>query len=80
MKRRAYLNTTMVKALEEVDEKLAEQVMSDPNLDGKELSEVLQASLMGEIVNKNTGEPMKLSNKVMMAGLRNKLNQLIDKP
>ena len=80
MKRRVYLNTTMVKALEEVDEKLAEQVMSDPNLDGKELSEVLQASLMGEIVNKNTGEPMKLSNKVMMAGLRNKLNQLIDKP
>ena len=80
MKRRAYLNTTMVKALEEVDEKLAEQVMSDPNLDGKELSEVLQASLMGEIVNKNTGEPMKLSNKVMMDGLRNKLNQLIDKP
>ena len=79
MERRAYLNTTMVKALEEVDEKLAEQVMSDPNLDGKELSEVLQASLMGEIVNKHTGEPIKLSNKVMMAGFRNKLNQLIDK-
>jgi hypothetical protein len=79
MSRRAYLNTTMVKALEEVDEKLAEQVMSDPNLGGKELSEVLQASLTGEIVNKNNGEPMKLSNKVMMAGFRNKLNQLIDK-
>ena len=79
MKRRTYLNTTIVKALELVDDKLAEQVISDPNIDGEELSEVLQVSLMGEIVNKHTGEPIKLSNKVMMAGFRNKLNQLIDK-
>ena len=78
MKRRTYLNTTIVKALELVDEKLAEQVISDPNIDGEELCEVLQVSLMGEIVNKHTGEPIKLSNKVMMAGFRNKLNQLID--
>jgi len=65
MKNRAYNNTTAVKALEQVDEELAVKALSDPNLDGEELSEILTTSLMGHIVNKDTKEPMKLSNKVM---------------
>ena len=31
---------------------------------------------MGSIVNKTTGEPLKLSNEVLMAGFRNRLNQM----
>lgn len=65
MKNRAYNNTTAVKALEQVNEKLAIKALSDSKLDGEELSEILTTSLMRHIVNKDTKEPMKLSNKVM---------------
>lgn len=75
--KRMYNNATMLKALEEVDKDMAIRVISEPNLDGKELSELIECSLLGKIVNKHTGEPMKLSNETMMAGLRNKLNQII---
>ena len=74
---RMYNNATMLKALEEVAKDKAIEAISDPNLDGKELSELLECSLLGKIVNKNTEEPMKFSNEVMMAGFRNKLNQVI---
>lgn len=80
MKNRAYNNTIAVKALEQVDEELAVKALSDPNLDCEELSEILTTSLMGHIVNKDTKEPMKLSNKVMAAGLLNRMQQLMDKP
>ncbi len=74
---RMYNNAIMLKALEDVDKDKAIQVISEPNLDGKELSELLECSLLGKIVNKNTGTPMKFRNEVVMAGLRNKLNQVI---
>ena len=73
---RMYNKTIFLKAVEEIDEKIAIEVVSDPNLDGKELSEILSCSLTGVIKDKITGEPMKLSNKVMVAGLLNRLNQL----
>jgi 5S rRNA maturation endonuclease (ribonuclease M5) len=76
MSNRAYNNTTAMKALEQVDEELAVKVLSDPDLDGKELSEILTTSLMGHIVNRDTKEPMKLSNKVMAAGILNRIKQL----
>jgi hypothetical protein len=74
---RMYNNATMLKALEEVDKDKAIEAISNPNLDGKELSELLECSMLGKIVNKHTNEPMKFGNDVMMAGLRNKLNQVI---
>jgi hypothetical protein len=74
---RMYNNATMLKALEEVDKDKAIEAISNPNLDGKELSELLECSMLGKIVNKHTNEPMKFSNDVLMAGLRNKLNQVI---
>lgn len=74
---RMYNNAIMLKALEEVDKEKAIEVISNPNLDGKELSELLECSLMDKIVNKHTNEPMKFSNDVLMTGLRNKLNQVI---
>lgn len=74
---RMYNNATMLKALEELDKDKAIQVISEPNLDGKELSELLECSMFGKIVNKHTNEPMKFSNDVLMAGFRNKLNQVI---
>ncbi len=74
-----YDNATILKALEEVDEAKAVELISTPNLDGDELSELLECSMLGLIKNKDTGEPMKFSNKVVMAGLRNKLNQVISK-
>ena len=72
----AYDKLTMVKALELTDEDLAIKVMSDPNLDSKELNIILTASLLGRVVNKKTKEPLKLSNKVMMAGFNNLLNRV----
>ena len=63
MKNRAYNNTIALKALEQVDEELALKAISDPQLDGAELSEILTTSLMGHIVNKKTKEPMKLMDK-----------------
>lgn len=74
---RMYNNATMLKALEEVDKDKAIEAISNPNLDGKELSELIECSMLGKIVNKHTNEPMKFSNEVLMAGLRNKLNQAI---
>ena len=74
---RMYNNATMLKALEEVDKDKAFEAISNPNLDGKELSELIECSMLGKIVNKHTNEPMKFSNDVLMAGLRNKLNQVI---
>lgn len=74
---RMYNNATMLKALEEVDKDKAIEAISNPNLDGKELSELIECSMLGKIVNKHTNEPMKFSNDVIMAGLRNKLNQVI---
>lgn len=74
---RMYNNATMLKALEEVDKDKAIEAISNPNLDGKELSELLKCSMLGKIVNKHTNEPMKFSNDVLMAGLRNRLNQVI---
>jgi len=74
---RMYNNATMLKALEEVDKDKAIEAISNPNLDSKELSELIECSMLGKIVNKHTNEPMKFSNDVLMAGLRNKLNQVI---
>ena len=74
---RMYNNATMLKALEDVDKDKAIEAISNPNLDGKELSELIECSMLGKIVNKHTNEPMKFSNDVLMAGLRNKLNQVI---
>lgn len=76
-KGRGYDNLTMIKALEEVDEELAIKAVSNPDLDGKELSELIEYSLGGKIVLKDTMEPLKLSNKVMVAALRNRVNQII---
>lgn len=76
-KSRMYNNATLLKAVEEVDKDAAIKAISDPQLDGSELSELLECSLRGKIVNKDTGKPMKFSNEVMMAGLRNKLLQVI---
>lgn len=67
----------MLKALEETDKAKAIEAISHPNLDGVELSELIETSLMGRVINKDTGEPLKLTNEVMMAGMRNKIEQII---
>ncbi len=74
---RMYDNATMLKALEEVDKNKAIQAISNPNLDGKELSELLECSMLRKVVYKDTGKPLQFSNEVLMAGLKNKLNQVI---
>ena len=40
---RTFNNTTLIKAVEEIDENAAIEIMSNPILDGQELSEVLNA-------------------------------------
>lgn len=69
-------NFTVVKVFEEIDEDFAVQVISNPDIDGNDLSEMLSASIMGNIKDKNTKESVKLSNKVLMNGLLNRMNQL----
>lgn len=75
MSKETYDMLTMVKALEQTDEELAIKVMSDPELDRKDLDKVLTASLMGHVINKKTKEPLKLSTKVMQAGFLNLLDR-----
>ena len=76
MSKEIYDKFTILKALELTDEDLAIKVMSDPDLDSKEINMVLTASLLGSVVDKKTKEPLKLSNKVMMAGFNNLLNRV----
>jgi hypothetical protein len=76
---RAYDNFTMIKALEEVDEKLAIELVSDGSVSPDELSEVLMCHLAGKVVNKETKEPSKLSENVAKAILKNVMLQKLDK-
>lgn len=76
---RMYNNAIMLKALEDTDEEKAIEAISNPSLDGNELSELLECSLMGKIVFKESGEPLKFSNSVLMAGLKNKILQIDNK-
>ena len=70
------VNFQLVKALEEVDSEMANKVITDPNLDRKQLAGVLEDSIMGNVLNKKTGEPVKLTNKTVMGGLLNLINQI----
>ena len=71
-----YNNFTALYALQEVDESLAIEAISTPNLDGEELAHLLQDSMLGTFVSKKTGEALKFSTKVMQAGFINKFDQL----
>jgi hypothetical protein len=64
-----------VKALENVSVEDAVELVSDPELDGAELSGILQMSLDKCIVHKGTREPLTLHPDVMKAGLRNRAKQ-----
>ena len=68
--------TLIVKAIEEINENLAVEVISNENIDGQELSQILTDSFMGDIIDKDTKKTIKLSNKVLMVGILNRMNQL----
>lgn len=76
MKNKNYNNFTLVKALEEVSEDLAVELVSTPDLDPKELTNIIGTSIMGNVINKETKEPLKLSNKVLGAAIINRVNQI----
>lgn len=42
-----------------------------------QVEDIIECSILGTIVNRHTNQPMKFSNDAVMAGLRNKLNQVI---
>jgi len=69
-------NLMLVKAVEEVDLSKAVELVSSPDLDKDELCRLLQDSIMGNLVDKETKEPLKLSNKVVMAGIVNVLKKI----
>lgn len=75
-KSKVFNNYTLLKVVEECDEKTAIEMVSAPNLDGRELSEMLQCHISGTIRDVDTNEPLKLSNKVFLAGLRNRMMML----
>jgi len=62
---RTYNNFTALYAVQEVDELMAIEIVSNPDLNGEDLSELLTCSIMGTIINKETKKPLKLSTKVM---------------
>jgi len=70
---RALNNTALIKSVEEIDENAAIEMISNPNLDHAELSEVLNAHFYKSIKDKDTNEPLQLNNKVAMAGVLNLL-------
>jgi len=73
---RTYNNFTALYAVQEVDELMAIEIVSNPDLNGEDLSELLTCSIMGTIINKETKKPLKLSTKVMQAAMLNKFEQL----
>lgn len=73
---RAFNNMTLVKTVEEIDESAAIEMMSNPDIDEQELSEVLNCHFCKLIKDKDTGEPLQLNIKVVMAGLVNRMKQL----
>lgn len=73
---KAFDNFTLMKALELEDENLAIKIISAEDLDGKELSGILATHFSKSIKSKKTGQPLQLSNKIIVAGLLNRMNQL----
>jgi len=65
----------LIHCLDAVDKEKAVQVISDPELDTKELASVVEDSLMGNIVNKTENKTLHLSDEVMMAGFQNLINK-----
>ena len=70
-------NFLILKALEEADKDKAIQLISTPTLDHKELSDIIECGLMKKLRYKD-GTPVRISNEVLMAGIRNRLQQIID--
>jgi hypothetical protein len=67
------LNLVLLTTLEEISKEKAQEVISHPELDRKELSHLLEASLMNKFVDKNTKKPLKLSNETLIKGMHNLL-------
>lgn len=74
--KREYNNLLAMKALEETDLNLAIKAISNPKLCPVELSEILEASMLGKYVFKETNEPIKLHDTVIAAGCLNRIRQL----
>lgn len=70
-KNKVYDSLTAIKALEQTDEKLAIKFVSQPNINMRELSAIIEASIMGEFIFKKDGRPLKLSHTVIMAAMSN---------
>lgn len=69
-------NFILLKTIEDVDENDAIEIVSNPNLDGKELSEILDVHFSKKLKYKDGGKPLQLNNKVVVAGMLNRLQQL----
>jgi hypothetical protein len=69
---------TMLKALNDVDEEKAILLMSNPHMDNEELTALVDCFLRGLLIDKESNEPLKISNKVTMAGIRNKMNRIFE--
>jgi hypothetical protein len=68
-KDRVYLNLTMLKALEDTDQKLVNKMLGQSNLDRKEISAAIEASRMGKYVSEKNGKTLQLNNETMMVGM-----------
>lgn len=66
----------LLKVIEEHDPELAKNVISDTSLNPEELTELIDSQLRGTIVNKETEQPVKLTNSTLMAGIRTRMNQI----
>ena len=70
-KKRALKNLTTLKMLENTDEKLAVKIVSSPNIDREELSEIIESSIAGNFSCKETGQILQLNDNTIMSAMTN---------
>lgn len=70
-KKRALRNLTTLLRLEREDQKLAIRFVSQPNIDRKELSEIIESSLAGVFTDDLTGKTLRLNDKTSYVGMLN---------
>lgn len=70
-KKRALRNLTTLLRLEREDQKLAIRFVSQPNIDRKELSEIIESSLAGVFTDGLTGKTLRLNDKTSYVGMLN---------
>ncbi len=66
-----------IQILEDIDQDAANAVMSDPDLDSREISDLIEDSIMGNYFDKKENKVLKLNSETIQKGLLNLLDRAI---